>query len=231
MFWGRFLTHIPTTPTIFWNEELLSRIFLSTYFFSCHILHLIWKFYLVFFKNLQEFKFFSQKAQCFGHMYKINTNLTRSCFVRKTWSYKVSHFTCRFPNGEKAEDKLNDKKHTNLLKIHWLYWLLSLLPLPCPKILTPGPPHYCAQLVGKGGGVIELLTPTGTLRTPWGIQGLVQNRAKLTKIGGVPLFRSICVLFILPRVSNEQVSSKQQGPVLAPIQIRGPPLNPYFGQF
>ena len=88
-----------------------------------------------------------------------------------------------------------------------------------------------------------LLTPTGTLRTPWGIQGLAHNRAKLTKIGGVPLFRSICVLFILPRVSNEQVSSKQRGPVSPNINKRPPSrslfwswgpfplLDPCYGQY
>ena len=81
--------------------------------------------------------------------------------------------------------------------------------------------------MGEGGGCIELLKPTGTLKTPWGIQGLVQNRAKLTKIGEVSLFWSICVLFILPRVSNEQVSSKQRGPVSPNINKR-PPFQALF---
>ena len=98
--------------------------------------------------------------------------------------------------------------------------------------------------MGEGGGCIELLKPTGTLKTFWGIQGLVQNRAKLTKIGGVPLFRSICVLFVLPRVSNEQVSSKQRGPVSPNINKRPPSrslfwsiwgplplLDPCYGQY
>ena len=82
------------------------------------------------------------------------------------------------------------------------------------------------------------------MRTPWGIQGLAHNRAKLTKIGGVPLFRSICVLFVLPRVSNEQVSSKQRGPVSPNINKRPPSrslfwsiwgplplLDPCYGQY
>ena len=72
----------------------------------------------------------------------------------------------------------------------------------------------------------------------------MQNRAKLTKIGGVHLFRSICVLFILPRLNSEQVSSKQGGPVSTNINKRPssrslfwsilgpfPLLDPCYGQY
>ena len=49
----------------------------------------------------------------------------------------------------------------------------AIMRRPPPAITVP-------SRWGEGGDVIELLTPTGTLRTSRGIQGPAQNRAKLT---------------------------------------------------
>ena len=66
-------------------------------------------------------------------------------------------------------------------------------PLP-PPLLAP---------VGEGGGAIRwLLSPTGTLKTPWGYKGLAQNRALFWSIWGFPYFGQFRVPCIAPRLKS-----------------------------
>ena len=101
-----------------------------------------------------------------------------------------------------------------------------------PLSHPPPPPHPIT------GASRWLLIPTGTLRTSWGYQGLVQNRdrfrgggAKLTKIGEVPYFGQFMFYYDAPGWNMHRGSSKQCVPVIPNIKGVPPPFNPYFGQF